>query len=327
MPASPTASAILAMPLEAADRLFPGDAAAVRAGYHRLAIQWHPDHCRAPMADAVFSHLTRLRDTALRALADAAPELLPGNVRFQPRRRHATETGTLLVGDEAWAWVVEPGQADLARNAVARIGGLRFADAAMRAQMAPLLPQILSVGEGMEGTALLVRREPTEILLRDAVQAAGGALGPRHVAWVCSGLLHLACFLAVNRLVHGDLGLDSLCIEPASHRVGLPGGWWYATPEGAPMPALPLRSVDVAPAALLDEGLADPALDQALIRRTGREIAGPLAALPPPLAAWLAQESFSDAVTEYGRWQQVLEASFGPRRFAVLDLDARAIYR
>ncbi|ONG58146.1 hypothetical protein BKE38_03390 [Pseudoroseomonas deserti] len=327
MPASPTASALLAVPLEDAARLFPGDAAAVRAGYHRLAIQWHPDHCQAPMADAVFSHLTRLRDAALRGLADAAPEVLPGGRRFQPRRRHAIETGTLLVGDAAWAWVIEPGQADLARNAAARIAGLRFADAAMRAQMAPLLPQVLSMDEGIEGTALLMRREPTDILLRDTVEAAGGALGPRHVAWICSGLLHLACFLAVNRLVHGDIGPESVCIAPESHRVGLPGGWWYATPEGAPMPALPLRSVDVAPAALLDDGLADPALDQALIRRTGREIAGPLAALPPPLADWLGQERFSDAVTEYGRWQQVLEASFGPRRFAVLDLDARSIYR
>ncbi len=327
MSPTPSAATILATPPAAAVALFPGDADAVRAGFHALALLWHPDRSRDPLADAVFTHLVALRDAALgRAIGGAPAGTCGAEGGERALRRHGFELGELLVRADALAWCLDPAHSDLARRGLARIASLPFADGGMRGEMRALLPEVRTVAETGEGIVVAMRRDPGSVLLRDLLAHAGGTLPPRHAAWITSGLHHLACYLGFAGLVHGDIGPDTVLVAPERHAVALPGGWWYATPAGASLDALPLRTAELLPPRALDAGVADPAIDRLLIRATARALADP-AAQPEPVRRWLREEGFAGPVEEYRRWREVLRAGFGPRRFATLPITADQVYR
>jgi hypothetical protein len=338
-----TADALLATPLDEPERVFSADAGLARAEYRRLAARWHPDRCGNTGAASVFQHVAALYACArerLRAGTWRRPNVLTLHDRagaqhdFAYRRRHRFELGTIYIARTAVAFVVERAHPDLFDNAWRRIARFPFSGAAMRDEIAPCLPQVEGRYETVDGPCLVLRKAPGLVLLRDLVDHLGGRLEARHAAWVVSSLHNLACYFHLAGITHNAIGLDTYFVDPETHNGALLGGWWYTTPIDARLVAMPARTADLLPARLVVSQRARPRIDLELIRATARELLGDAdgiglerdAAVPIPLVDWLMRPSIGSALASYKLWHEVLEASFGARRFVRLGITAGDIY-
>jgi hypothetical protein len=331
------------------ERLFSPTAAAIKQAYRALAWAWHPDRNTAPEAAAVFAHVGALYHAALAKLARGRWHV-PGLFRCTARdgavhiiryqRQVEFELGTMLIAKTALVFVLRPEFADLFDAGQRALARPRFANDAMRAQIAPCLPLATTTIATPDGPVLIVDKAPELVRLRDLLDHVGGALDPRHVAWIVSSLLNLACWLDYAGLTHNAIGLEAVFVAPHAHRCALLGGWWYAAARGARLQALPARSAALAPPDVLAARTADIRVDLELIRATGRALLGDetgsalargvangAGRAPRPLVDWLRGAPCDTALGDYELWGSVLEASFGARRFVELGVSASDIYR
>ncbi len=335
-PTALTGDELLAIPLDQPERLFTRTG--LRDEYRALAKRWHPDIAGIP-SDAVFAHVTALYERAEQKLAAGSWDG-PGRLelvatdgiryRFRYRSLRPFELGQMLIADSVIAYLVDPSQRDLFDRAAAMIAGFRFADATMRVEMSPCLPEIAACFETGDGRhlVLVVRKNADLLPLGDALAHFGGKLPPRHVAWILSSLFNLACWLDWTGLSHNAIAADTVFLSPRRHHCALLGGWWYAARTGSKLAALPDWSAAALPPSVLGAGRADPRIDGTLLRLLARELLGSAIgsrlaadpAIPAPLAAWLRLAAEGDAVADYAAWRAVLQASFGPRRFVPLRL-------
>ncbi|HVZ40008.1 MAG TPA: J domain-containing protein [Candidatus Kapabacteria bacterium] len=340
-----SAAALLSIPITEPERLFAGDAGAIRLAYHQLALHWHPDRNSDPQAAEVTAQINRLHDAAAARLwAGGALGLgfveLPGADgrlrRIRYRRRRAFELGEMLYGDTSLVFLVRGDCADLFENGRNALKGLRYRDGAMQAEMARCLPQVLdcfSTGNG--ACVMAIGKTPDTFLLLDVLEASEGTIDARHVAWIANRIYNIACYLGWAGITHNAIAPDTVFISPKQHQCMLLGGWWYAQPSGTRLAALPARSHIHAPPAILRDALADPQLDLAMIRVLCRELLGDISgmmlaargAAPQPMIDFLRGPAASYAPAEYAAWSnRILPDSFGARRFVEMSISAGDIY-
>ena len=339
-----SAEMLLAIPPAEPERVFSGDPETARQEFRTLASIWHPDRCPRPEATKVFQHLSRLYDAALGKLRDGIWQT-PGRLwlratdgaEFHVRyhREREFELGRLFVGDGIVTTLVDRAHADLFRNALAVIGRLPCADAGMAAEVGRYLPEIVRCFETGAGPVLVVRKTPDLLLLRDVLDHCGGRMDARHVAWVLSALLSLACYLDYAGIAHNAISTETYYISPQAHGGALLGGWWYAVRRGEALRAAPAATIQYAPFDVIKRRRGDCRTDLELIRALGRELLGDITGLrlardkaaPPPMIDWLRLPAGACALDDYQTWQrQVLPESFGERRFVKLDLTRQDLY-
>jgi hypothetical protein len=339
-----SAKALLAIPLAEPERLFTADEEQARQEFRMLASVWHPDRCAQSRATEVFQHLSRLYEAALRKLRDGVwktPGLLAlrardgTEFRIRYRRERVFELGQMFIGDQIVAYLVNEEYDDLFQHALDAISRLPCADPRMAMEIGRYLPEVVRHFATQEHRVLVLRKTPDLLLLRDVLDYFAGQLDARHVAWIMSSLLNLACYLDYARLVHNAILADAFFISPQQHGGALLGGWWYAVRQGEPMRAAPAITVEYAPFAVMDRLLGDVHTDLELIRALGRELLGDITGLrlaqqnaaPLPMLDWLARPANGTALDDYQTWQcQVLPDSFGERRFVKLDLTSQDLY-
>ena len=332
-----TSAAILAIPETAPERLFsaPGR---VEAEFRALVRRWHPDNfatSRLPdFSTAVLPHVNGLHAAARRRIADGTWRM-PGSIALELKdgrtrridfvRQDEFELGQVFVGRDAVTYALDGGFADLMPAALRAIKGLRFADTAMRREIAPRLPMLREAADTVSGALLSIERPADAIRLGDLLAYYGGRLDARHVAWIVSEMLNLACYLDWAGLVHNDISPETVFVSPARHAIMLLGGWWYAAAEGAPMHAAPARTVACAPASVTLTKRATHRTDLELVRATARTLLGDAPA-SVPMRDWLRFAASGRALDDYRDWQAVLADSFGRRRFTPMTLTATDIY-
>lgn len=347
---------LLAVGLETAGRLFPGGGSDAEEVFHRLVKKWHPDRCEHPLAGEVTSHVISLFDVVVRRSSSHPPErrgfgsslvLAPLGIRdwerrlfegddgrarsFRVRLERPFELGTALLGDSFVLYLVRADQIDLFENGAARMSSLRYADASMRREMEKLLPAVIESFRTIDGErAILIAKGVDEFPAEEVRRTLGGSVDPRHVAWMISGLLHLACYLSSQGMVHNAFSPSTCFISPSRHAVSLLGGWWYAEPAGNRLRALPPWSAMHATAEMLAAPRAETRFDLKLIRAVGRELLGDFCrhrATPAAMLDFLGGEGGGDALETYRDWiERVLPESFGARRFTSLSVDSDFLY-
>lgn len=336
---------ILAIPINRPERLFSRERGAARREFRILAQAWHPDRNASPQAHRVFSHLKTLYEVAKARLENGVwhgrgSTLLRTHTgrsyRLRQRARARFELGETLLADTVLAYCFDRGYEEQFEQAVDSVSALRFADTAMQQQMAPALPAIRDAFHTPDGKPVLVLTKAADMLrLSDVIAHCGGALDPRHAAWIIGASLNLACYLDWAGIAHNGFSSDSLFVSPQRHAVSLLGGWWYAVPLGAPWATAPATTVETTPADLLAARTGDARVDLNCIRALGRAMLGdPSGALltgvrnvPRALAEWLNLPAGADAQDDYAYWQMTLDEAFGPRRFVPWPLTAGDIYR
>lgn len=341
------ASQILAIPLTEPERLFRSPTQ-LKAVYRALVKFWHPDHSRDPKATEVISHITILHAMAERKIAAGVWET-PGKLELRGKdaktryvsfeRSRATDLpgGRAVYGRTVAAWLFPTAYADLFETARRTISGLTYRDATVRNKTAPLMPKLLKTFETTNGFCAMVQQKTEDVfLLADLLEQQGGRIDPKHVAWIVSSTLNLACYLESIRMTHNALTIDNLFVSPQHHSVLLLGGWWYSAGIGSQLSALPAATRAIAPPDILKAKRADPRIDLISIRALGRELLGDRtgmtllgrADIPKPMLNFLrfppAQRS---ALVDYSTWMyDVLPAAFGARRFVPLEIPLNQIY-
>jgi hypothetical protein len=327
---------ILGIPLDQPERLFP-DPDKLDGDWKALLIKWHPD--RVPGGARIAAHVNALRQSAKRKIAAGTWET-PGlwvlhdgakTYRMRYLRKHEFELGQLYVGNDHLVYVVRAEHIDLFRNAVNRIQGLTFAGDRMREAFQPCVPAIERERVTANACVLVIRRPPGSILLRDILEHTKGKIDPKHVAWIQNRCNYLALYLSWSGLVHGAIGPDTVWVDPANHAVALLGGWWYTAKIAERLRTLPAWSFAVAPPEIARDKLATIKLDHELIRAQGRELLGDRRGVrmegPEPMKDFLRMPSTGDALETFRAWDEdVLTASFGPKKFVRWSLTAGQIY-
>lgn len=336
---TPNADDILATPVSAARKILGSDPDTVRKAFRRLAHIWHPDRSPDPRAGAVFAHLVSLRD-AFKGGGEAksASTRNVGASRIFERaggrkfsmgvlRAHAIDIGEVLVGRHSLAWRFDAGAKDLAEAEISRIAGLKFANTAMEREMRRFLPQLSHRIDLADGGMMLVQpRNHDEVLLCDLIESYNGHIPAEHVAWIGSGLFHIACWLDWAEIVHGAISPEMVTIVPGTHDVRLVGGFGFITPSGVRPATLPSRTLSIVPILGIKGQVADRTLDAELIRATLQDALGGRVGVPDPVMHALHMPPDKTAIADYKAWSDALEAAWGRRRFQVMPRSGRNIY-
>lgn len=339
-----SANDLLAIDLAKPEHLFTGEEETAKQEFRALAARWHPDRQPDVAATTVFQHLSQLYETAVKKLRGGiwqTPGLLllratdGATYKIRYRKEHAFELGRCFIGREIVAYVLEKQYRDLFDNALSVLARLPCADGRMAAEIGRYLPEILRHFGTDEHKVLVLKKAPDLVLLHDLLEHLGGRIDPRHMAWIISSLLNVACYLDYAGLAHNAIASNAWFVSPAQHTGALLGGWWYAVRQSKPMLAAPAVTIEYAPFSVIDQKCGDRRTDLELIRAIGRELLGDATGLrlvgdksiPPPLLDWLIQPASMTALDDYQLWtNEVLKRSFGKRRFLRLDVTAEALY-
>jgi hypothetical protein len=330
------ASVLLATPPSRARDIFGGDASARKNLYRRLVSRWHPDHNPDPQAHEVFIHLSRLFE----ALDADSSQLMfsAENGRtfsFQPQAQGSFELGQWYRGKGSLVYLTDRKHRGAHEAFASKVRNLNYANADMRKQISPCLPNPHSIQMGPSGQLIVLKRDPEGIRLADLIEylsARGEHVEPRHVAWILSSLHNLACYLGTQGIAHHGITPTNVWINPRLHRCELLGGWFHSLSFGERIRSLPSQVAQHAPRAYLDAKIASGRLDQESIRGIGRALLGDASGMrmntstPSALIDALRLPAHGSAIEEYRRWQQALLASFGPPKFVEMKLSYRDIY-
>jgi hypothetical protein len=337
------AAAILAIPESEPERLFRVPATRLPGAYRELVSRWHPDRNRMPEAASVFSHIVALYNIAKRRAADGSWHPL-GLYNFIGRdgrsfqikylAKRGFELGDMLIGKGIVTFIIDKAHEDMVIHGLKQIGTMRYPNEQFRRSLSPHLPCVTRSVETAKSWVICMRRDPSEVLLSDLIQHLGGQVEPKHLAWIISSLLNLACFLEVSNMTLNAMTPDTVFVSPQKHAVSLYGGWWYAQGAGKLIRHLPPKVFPLASRRLREHKVASAELDVECIRAIGRACLGDPSGgslrgrtdVPVPLSRFLQLPSGKSALVEYEHWPKVLEDSFGPRRFHELKVTGDDVY-
>ncbi len=214
---------------------------------------------------------------------------------------------------------------------------LQFHDLNMAAEMAPRLPQVLDSFRTNAAAVIVLKKSPDQLLLADVLKRLNGRLADiRHLGWILNSLYNIACYLEWSEIAHNAIAPETVFISPLRHTATLLGGWCYATLLGAPMVALPDRTLAYAPEHVVRCGEADVKVDLELIRALGRELLGDASGfsllrrhdLPQRLCDWLCLPAGDHAAPEYAEFKHdVLPEVFGAPKFVNWRLESKDLYK
>jgi hypothetical protein len=350
-----TLSAEKLLQISSPEMLFSQSPAEAKREYRALAGRWHPDCEKASVASRVFAHVVTLYQRARRKLCEGkwiepcekieaeipgikAFRLADGSERrFEYQVLRSFELGSMFVSNHFVIFEVEREFRDLFLNGRAQLQALKFKDESMAVEMSKYLPQVMDTFRTDYSSVLILRKTPDQLLLADVLAHYGGRLLPiEHVGWIMNVLLNLSCYLEWVGLSHNAIAPDTFFISPLRHTGMLIGGWWYASPIGAKLFAVPDSSLRFIPPDVLRHKRADLRADLELIKSIGRAVLGDACGahlmfdeeLPPELISWLQLPSSGRATDDYAAWKhQVLPASFGRPRFVNLTLNGLELYK
>ncbi len=326
------------------EALFSGDLSLAKKEYRDYAKSWHPDHNTSLSAPVVFDHITNLFNQAKDKLEKntvwdqnnvlTITDNNKKNYKIKYLRKHTFELGEMYLANTLVLYIIKDDI--LFKNAMKTIQSFHYHDDNMKAEMQKYLPNIkCSFSLDNKQSCLIVNKTEDLLLLKDVVNTF--TLTPEHIAWILNRLYNIICWLNYEmKLTHGGINLDNLFISPPYHSVALLGGYWYATPFGTKLSALPLLNYQYLPPEIKDKKLADPRIDLDSLRLLGRTLLKDSAGskliknptVPKPIGEFLCGASNADALHEYKTWtDKVLFDSFGKRKFVELNLTANDIYK
>lgn len=339
-----TSADLLALAVDVPERLFSSPENA-KAEARVLFMAWHPDRCNDPQAQVVFQHVKSLAEAAERKIAQGTWET-PGLLKLSAKdgaqfevkyaQKVSVDVGTMYLGRKFVGFDISADNLDLLANAEQLLVALPYANAAMRTEFARCFPAVAKKIETSTGAFWLLNKEPDVLLLQDVLDHFQGKLPPRHVAWVISRLLNIACYLEMaGKVSHNAISPDTVFISPAQHSVHLLGGWWFAAGLGQPLKAAAQRMLLCAPPDILQKKVGNSRTDMEMIKALGRELLGDSTgvrlakdtAVPPALVDWLQLSTHQSAVATYKEWQErVLIDAFGERKFVEMNVTHETLY-
>lgn len=134
-------------------------------------------------------------------------------------------------------------------------------------------------------------------------------LGGRHIAWIISRLENLCCVLEFNGLVHPEIDVDTVYINPNNHTACLYCNWWSVEQRNMRglTTAANLTGLRNTAKALLETEEVTPDTPQALLD-------------------FINSSPKIDAYEDFAYWDEMLIKAFGERKFIKMDKEDSDIY-
>ncbi len=314
--------------------------------FFRLRKKWHPDYNHSPKANEVFKHLTLLAETAKSRIVSntwngkAALQYTQisddKTFRFNYRSMREFELGKMYIGKAHVIYVIDPKNKDLFDNGVKTIRGIKYAEKKMENQFRPLLPKIIQASETDIGYVLVLNKPKKSVLLQDLIDfLPDNTLPPKHTAWVISSMYNIGMFLNHLGITHNSILASTIFVDPSEHTCYLLGGWWYSVKENSKLKALPSELIKALPKKLFADKLAKTCYDRQAIKAVGINCLGDSSLggskllfnkdIPNQIVNWLRTPSPESALAEYDGWINVLEDSYGKRKFIEFTTDISQI--
>ena len=308
----------------------------IRSQYYDMAKIIHPDVCTLPGAETAFGILTRLRNDALAYIrmgtwGKTGRLYLDDTQSIGYRNAKSFEFGTRYSGMSHVVYAFDQGKekwADLFRQ---KTHDFSFLDAAMKGAYKDRIPRIekaLTMND--KRTAIVLAKNPNEYPMDLFLSAYRGKIGGRDIAWMISRMVDLCCLLYVNGFVHNGIEVENLYICPKDHYICLYGGWQYATRIGEKMIGAKKSVYDLMPTSAKTSKKATPITDMECVRdifiNIVKDYCDPTKCVPLQIEKWINAGSTSDPISEYERWNQVLDKAYGQRKFQVFSANADEIY-
>lgn len=318
--------------------IFVNDEVKVKKLYKELAKKYHPDVFKSPTAAEDFSRINDLYTEALDKIQKGIwnekdvlyLESEKGKkYKLKYLKKCDFELGCFYIGRNHLIYVIDKKNKKFLDNAIKRIKNLKYADDKMEKEFKRYFPIIVDNFELKTGEyCLVLKKEPDDFLLEDVYnyfKGKGSELPDKQTAWVISRLNNITCFLKYNDLVHNGISLNNCFISLKEHTIKLLGGWWYCVPNGEKMIGTQKSVFDIMPVKEKSEKISTFKTDIECIKLIGRTLNRKN--LPKPFEKWLNEAASIDAYKEFDKWNKVLLDSYGVRKFILLEISEKDIYK
>ena len=147
-----------------------------------------------------------------------------------------------------------------------------------------------------------------------------GALHPKHVAWIISRMENLCCVLEYNGIVHPEINVDTLYINPYTHQASLYGNWWKTGKN---------NDFNYTKSGILKMqdnliGLRNTAAVLLGFEKAGRVKSSKV--IPSALADFINKPPKTNAYEDFECWDKALIDAFGKREFTAFETSDEDIY-
>lgn len=151
-----------------------------------------------------------------------------------------TESAAIMIFEDEIGIGVAGRAVDEMRHGLDLAARAGFPDQLTRKRVAPMLPDLLRRIDLSENGAIHAFDRPAGFcsfidFLRD-IRAHGTRPHPRELVWIVSALIDLECWLEWAGILHFEIWVETLLIDPVARRLILCGGWENAIRVGEPPP-------------------------------------------------------------------------------------------
>lgn len=341
-------SALRILGLTSYTEVFPSNKDGAERVARKLYSVWHPDRWPAEQQDEakrVFQHIKDLYEKALTNLragvwgSSHVQHFQSKDREFSLsylRREGVPGFGAQYISRSRVTYEVPSSNADLMDLWISNLGKLKRGPTSEMKEDQHLRTATqldygtLPLKDG--GYLLYVTKDPDLFCLKHVLEKKG-SLDPKHVAWILTRLLNLACLMQVSGVPNLDLTSRSVFIQPRTHSLVLMDGWQFVGGFSQKPLAIPARTARLCPT-MASKGTVTYSHILTLIKVLGMECLGdPSGALlltnkqvPEEMKKWLLSGPLGDAIKELGAWEEAKRKSFGAPTWVAFDATESMLY-
>lgn len=316
--------------------LFSNDVKKIKKEYKYMMKIWHPDINTDKKASVVFHKINILYQEALELMKNQKWEkisflqlqAIDGKmIQINFLTCDSFELGKLYVCNEKVIYLFDKDKKIYYQNMIRKINRLVFFDRQMEKEIKRFLPEIIENCQLKSGEFYVaVKKAENVFYLFDIIQYYEGKIDDRHVAWIMSRLLNLACYFELTGIVHNGMSLKNCFISPQDHSLFLYGGFWYTSEKKEKMIGVSKEIFDVMPLSTKSTGYSTSMTDLEAIKLIGRTLLEKSENIPLPFQKWLDSGSKNSAIEEMKKWDSTILKSYGERKFVKMDISKEVLY-
>lgn len=340
-----TADQLLAIPPSSYEKLFTIDNLKIELS--RLRRLWHPDVCKHPRANDVFSHISSIYDAAEtakvtntwkgKAVFEWSDKRTLKKYKLDYLTQKEFELGTRYMSSKYVLYIIKSEFKDLFHNGLETIDKISYDSDRMRSEFQRFMPKIVQKYELNDGSyGVIMEKTPDIVPLRDLLEFMDNKIPHRHVAWMVNRMLNLCVFLNHNKICHAGLTLDNLFVDPVKHGIMIYGGWWYASKIGDKISKVPSELLQFYPSDLRNTKQTSAKVDTSVVKALGIQLLGDITGtgsklirgtdIPLDMIRSLQTPPAEKPLDVFKNWYDVLMKCYGKREFVKLDVNPGDIY-
>ena len=315
--------------------LFSNDANKAKEEYRILAKKYHPDI--NPNAELAFKIITELYQRAEKLFESSDWEISNRIIIINPNGQGINsgylsekyfEMGRFYICKTAIIYLFTSTYEKYYNNSIKMIRNINFKDDKIRNQFESYMPKILnSFKTDKDEYCLVISKTSDVFLLEDICKYYNYDIPDRHIAWIISRLSSLSCLFQNMGIVHNGLTLDNCFISPKYHSIIPLGGWWYTTDIQDKMLGVKTETYQIMSVIAKGNKLSETFTDLESTKFIGRKCINDISKLPKPFKEWLEKGSCDSAFKEFKNWNDVLNKSYGKRKFIEMLISEKDIYK